>query len=83
MFEQRQPAPPLKPELVVHLYNGQYIALTNGNNLAIPAIRPPRDDTLMLEVFESLDINYRSPLGIRITYVDVTVSHRDLQVYTS
>ena len=83
MFEQRQQAPPLRPELVIHIYNGQYTALTNGNNSAIPPIRPPPDDTLIREVFDTLDIDYTSPLGIRITYVDVAVYYKDLQVYTS
>ena len=82
MFAQQQQALPLRPELVIHIFNGQYIALTNGNNSAIPPIRPPPDDTLIREVFDALGIDYTSPLGIRITYVDIALFYKDLPVYT-
>ena len=72
MSQQKQPSAKSQvPELVCHLYNGQFIALTNGNDPAIRAILPD-DDTLMVNVYEQLQIDYKSPLGLKETYIDVS-----------
>ena len=80
MFRQRQQVTPLQPELVVYIYNGQYTALANGNNSAIPPIRPPPGDTLIKDVLNILNINNTSPLGVRVKYVDVVVYYKEVQI---
>ena len=60
------------PELVSFIFNGQFVALANGNDPTVKAFLPD-DDTSMLEVYEKLKIDYRSPLGLRETYIDVSV----------
>ena len=69
--QQQPPAKSQIPELVCHLYNGQFVAISNGNDPTIRAILPD-DDTLMVNVYEQLQIDYKSPLGLIETYIDVS-----------
>ena len=73
-----QQALPLRPELVVHVYNGQPTFLANGSNPAIPLIPAPPAGTIISDALHALDINCTSPLGVRIKYVDVRVCYTDL-----
>ena len=72
--KEQSPASTQVPELVCHLFNGQFVALSNGNDPTIRAFLPD-DDIPMVEIYEQLKIDYKSPLGLRETYIDVSVTN--------